>query len=136
MNRDIRLEMRYPHSLERVWHALTDREALALWLMPNTFESQVGHQFEFRTRPALGFDGIVRCQVTILEPQHRLAYTWLGGAMNKPTMVTWTLEAENTSTKVILEHTGFEGIGGIAISYLLGNGWQRMLQNALSKILE
>jgi len=40
---------------EKVWSALTDRQSLSQWLMPNNFEPRVGHKFEFRTKPAPGF---------------------------------------------------------------------------------
>ena len=51
MKRDIRSDTVYPHSLERVWRALTD------------FQPRLGHKFQFRTKPAPGFDGIVNCEV-------------------------------------------------------------------------
>ena len=136
MKRDLRLEMRYPHPPERVWRALTDREALASWLMPNTFEGRVGHRFEFRTRPGPGFDGIVRCEVTVFEPPRHLAYTWRGGPMREPTVVSWTLEPDAAGTRVVLEHRGFVGVGGVAISHLLGGGWRRMLGGALALALD
>ena len=78
MKRDLAFEVVYPHPVERVWRALTDRAALAEWPMANDFEPRVGHRFQFRTRPAPGFDGIVRCEVVTLEEPRRLAYTWQG----------------------------------------------------------
>ena len=38
------------HPIERVWRALTDREALAQWLMPNDFEPVVGHSWAIAAR--------------------------------------------------------------------------------------
>lgn len=68
----------YPHPPERVWHALTDSAALAAWLMPNDFVPQVGHRFTFRAPPQPWFDGIVQCEVLIVEPPRQLSYTWQG----------------------------------------------------------
>ena len=42
MKRTLKRTVVYPHSIERVWRALTCRDALAQWLMPNDFEPVVG----------------------------------------------------------------------------------------------
>jgi uncharacterized protein YndB with AHSA1/START domain len=117
MKRDLRFEVTYPHPPERVWRALTDREALREWLMDSTFlEARVGHRFEFHTTPRPGFDGIVYCEVTAADPPHRLAYTWRGGWARRPTVVTYTLEP--------------------ALSCMLGSGWKKILRDSLRRFLD
>ena len=91
MKADIDITVSYPHPPGRVWAALTSSEALAAWLMPNDFEPVVGRRFTFRTRPAPGFDGIVRCEVLELDPPRRMVWSWAGG--NIDTTVIFTLEA-------------------------------------------
>src|SRR5215470_6773811 len=61
----IRVEEFLPYPVARVWRALTDAELLARWLMPNDFELELGHRFMFRTAPmpAVGFDGVIHCEV-------------------------------------------------------------------------
>ena len=71
--------------------ALTDRAALAAWLMPNDFLPEVGHRFAFRTKPAPGFDGTVHCEVLTVDPPRELAYSWVGGGID--TVVRFTLAA-------------------------------------------
>lgn len=136
MKRELTFEVVYPHPPERVWRALTDPRALAAWLMPNDFEPRVGHCFQFRTAPAPGFDGIVRCAVIEVDPPRRLAYTWQGGPQRQPTVVTWTLEAAGSATRVRLEHTGFEGLGGLAVSFMLGRGWRGKVLRQLAAHLD
>ena len=51
-------------------------------------------------------------------------HTWQGGPQSKPTVVTWTLELVGTATRVRLEQIGFEGLGGLAVSFMLGRGWR------------
>src|SRR3954462_6913101 len=97
----IRIDTVYPHSPHRVWTALTDSRAMAEWLMRNDFEPRLGHRFQFRTKPAPGFDGVVHCEVTELDPPRRLAYTWKGGSID--TIVTWTLEPVADGTRVKFE---------------------------------
>ena len=131
MTRDLVFETVYPHPPERVWGALTDPRALAEWLMPNDFAPRVGHTFQFRTRPQPGFDGIVHCTVLELDPPRRLAYSWQGGPLAQPTIVTWTLEAIPEGTHLRLEHKGFAGAAGLAVSFLLGRGWRGLVERKL-----
>jgi uncharacterized protein YndB with AHSA1/START domain len=122
MVRDLQFEMVYTHSPETIWRALTHPAALAEWLMPNNFAPRVGHKFEFRTKPAPGFDGIVHCEVLELNPPKRLVYSWNGGGLH--TRVVWTLEASPEGTKLRLDHTGFRGVRGWMTSRILGKGWR------------
>ncbi|HUK87232.1 MAG TPA: SRPBCC domain-containing protein [Terriglobales bacterium] len=134
MKRDLRFEAIYPHPPERVWRALTDRQALAAWLMENDFEPRLGHQFTFRMRPVPGFDGIVRCQVTELEPPRRLAYTWKADKLD--TTVRYLLEPVADGTRLVLEHCGFCGVGGMMDSLILANGWKKLVGKKLPAVVE
>jgi uncharacterized protein YndB with AHSA1/START domain len=89
--------------------------------MANDFEPRLGHKFQFRTKPAPGFDGIVQCEVLELNPPKRLVYSWCGGGLN--TQVTWALEAVPEGTRLRLDHTGFRGFRGWMTSRILGRGW-------------
>jgi uncharacterized protein YndB with AHSA1/START domain len=86
MKTDIDARVTYPHPVDRVWAALTSSEALAAWFMPNDFKPVVGHRFTFRTRPAraMGFDGIVRCEVLEIAPPRRMVWSWAGGTRRRP----------------------------------------------------
>ncbi|MEM9952676.1 MAG: SRPBCC domain-containing protein [Chloroflexota bacterium] len=136
MKRNIVLERDYDYPIEAVWHAITDPEAMSEWLMPTNFQPYVGHHFTFKTNAQLGFDGVVHCEVIAVEKPTRLAYTWQGGPMKVPTTVTWRLRETTTGTHLTLEQAGFEGFAGVAVSYLLGMGWNSMLDKKLPDIIE
>src|SRR5439155_22586591 len=105
---EIVLDAIYPHPPDRVWRALTDREELALWLMPNDFAPVVGHKFQFRAKPQWGWRGFVECEVMEVIPPRRLTYTWQGDEGGRPMTVIWTLEpAEGGGTRLTLAHRGF-----------------------------
>jgi uncharacterized protein YndB with AHSA1/START domain len=76
--RAIRLDEYLPHPPRKVWRALTDRELMARWLMPNDFKLEVGHRFTFRTDPipAVGFGGIGHCEVLGFETGRMLRISW------------------------------------------------------------
>lgn len=122
MKRDLHFEMTYPHPPEQVWQALINTDAIGEWLMPNDFLPIVGHRFQFRTKPAPGFDGIVRCEVLEVSPPWRLVYTWIGGGVD--TKLIWTLKEVPEGTSLTLDHTGFKGLRGMLVSGILGKGWR------------
>lgn len=132
---EILFDVTYPHPPARVWRALTDPEALAAWLMPNDFAPIVGHRFTFRAPPQPWFDGVVHCEVLVVEPPRQLSYSWQGGPMRTPTTVSWTLEPVPEGTRVRLVHAGFAGIGGRIVRLILGSGWRSLLNRALPRII-
>ncbi|MBI5669964.1 MAG: SRPBCC domain-containing protein [Chloroflexi bacterium] len=131
MKRDLKFERFYPHPVERVWAALTDSKALAGWYMDNDFQPVVGHRFQFRTTPVpeQRFDGFLRGQVLTVEAPYKLAYSFIGGTMERETIVTWTLTAHNGGTLLVLEHTGFTGLHDVAVSHILESGWNTFMAN-------
>src|SRR6201999_3266629 len=102
MKRDVRLEMTYPHPAEIVWRAISDKTLVGRWLMETDLEPVVGREFQFRTTPQPGWNGIVEARVLEAEPPRRLVYTWSGSWGES--QVAWTLEAVAGGTKVTLEH--------------------------------
>jgi uncharacterized protein YndB with AHSA1/START domain len=103
-------EAEYPHPIDRVWKALTDREVVSGWLMQTDIEPEVGRKFTF-TDPNAGeqWSGIVECEVLEADEPKRLSYSWNGGF---PTTVTFTLESTaDGGTRVRVEQTGFDAAG-------------------------
>ena len=81
------------------------------------------------------FDGVLRCEVLVVEPPRQLSYSWQGGPMRSPTIVTWTLEPVPEGTRVRLVHAGFAGVGGRIVRLILGNGWRGLLARDLPGML-
>jgi uncharacterized protein YndB with AHSA1/START domain len=111
MLRDLKLDVFYPYSPERVWQAITNRRVLAQWLMENDFEPRIGHKFRFEPQPHQGVNEAIHCEVIELDEPRSLSYTWRGGLMGKPTIVTWRLVPMEGGTQLQLEHKGFERHG-------------------------
>lgn len=119
-------EVRYQHPVPAVWHALTDRAALASWLMPNDFALAVGQRFRFDASP--GF-GIVDGEVLAVDPPHRLACRWV--IEGRSTTVTFQLRADGPETVLRLEH---DGLGPDAAASFDG-GWGSKLDYDLPLVL-
>ncbi|MFD0900906.1 SRPBCC family protein [Actinomadura sediminis] len=126
-----------PHPPAQVWRALTDRDLLARWLMPNDFEPAVGHRFTFTTRPIpnIDFDGTIDCEVLEIDEGRLLRISWGGGGLD--TTVTWRLAAEGTGTRLFIEHRGFD-LDDPAQQFAfkgMDSGWRTGVLRALQDLL-
>jgi uncharacterized protein YndB with AHSA1/START domain len=120
------IEREFPHPPQKLWRALTENPLIAQWLMNNDFEPSVGHKFQFRADPVPNWDGIIDCEVLIVEPLKQLSYTW--GALGLGSVVLWTLTPTPSGTHLRMEHSGFRADQQHA--YKGANyGWQKFLAN-------
>ena len=109
--RSVVVERRMPHSLDKVWRALTQSPLLEDWLMANTFEARVGHRFTFHMAPMEGWNGVTDCEVLTVVPHEELSYTWNASgdeaATGLRTVVKWTLAPVDGAVLVRMEQSGF-----------------------------
>lgn len=126
------IEKTFRHSPEKLWRALTEGPLLAQWLMNNDFEPTVGRQFQFRANPVPNWNGIVDCEVLVVDPLKQLSYTW--GALGLGSVVRFTLTPSAGGTHLRMEQSGFrqdqsQAYGGAKY------GWQKFLGN-LEQLLD
>ena len=134
MPADIIHERRYSFSPPVVWRALTRPDLVSDWLMQTDLQPVEGHAFTFRTDPTPFFDGVVKCKVLVADPPRHLAYSWSGGP-GMATRVDWTLQDVSGGTHLRFTHTGFSGIKGRLIAFVLKRGWRRMLDTGLPETM-
>jgi uncharacterized protein YndB with AHSA1/START domain len=135
--RSLVIERVFAHPPEKLWRALTESTLLAQWMMSNDFEPMVGRRFQFRADPAPNWNGVVDCEVLIVEPRRRLSYNWgVGGAESGlQWVVEWTLTAAEGGTHVRMEQSGFSPDQKAA--YTGANyGWQKFFGNLERVIAE
>jgi uncharacterized protein YndB with AHSA1/START domain len=120
------VEREVPFPPEKIWRALTQPHLIQEWLLKNDFKPVVDHRFQLRADW-----GVVDCQVLAVEPNKTLSYSW--AAYGLESVVTWTLSATSTGTRLRIEQSGFrpdqqhfyEGAKG---------GWQQFFA-ALEQVL-
>jgi uncharacterized protein YndB with AHSA1/START domain len=122
--RTLVIERVFAHSVEKLWRALTESPLIAQWLMNNDFEPAVGRQFQFRSDPVPNWNGIIDCEVLVVDPLKRLSYSW--GSMGMASVVQWTLTPTAGGTHVRMEHSGF-GADQDAAYKGANYGWQKFL---------
>ncbi len=143
MNARVRLEASYPHSVDRVWRALTDPALIERWIeMSTDFQPILGRPFRFwcEVPPDMtDWGGVVECKVLDIEAPRRMVWSWKDSwswtRFPAPTRVEWTLAPERAGTLLVLEHTRFDGPGGERLASMLRGGWRGMLARTLPTLL-
>jgi uncharacterized protein YndB with AHSA1/START domain len=130
----IAFEIELRHPPEKVWRAVTDPVLLSKWLLPAVgFTLEVGSPFRLSAPPLPEWDGTVNCRVLEIEPQRKLCYSWAVGEGFLDTVVTFTLAATASGTRLTIVQTGFredqkKNFGGARY------GW-RLMGNRLIEVL-
>ena len=125
------------HFLREHIYRLDPMNELAARFMPRDMvdrliEARFGARFQFRARPMGDWNGVVDCEVTVLDPPRRLVYTWKGGSVENrgpalDSVVEWTLTEVSGGTRVRMEHSGFGPRNASAYDVMSG-GWPRVLE--------
>lgn len=138
MKDSILLEREYDFPIEKVWEAISTQKALATWLMPNNFQLKEGFKFSFQAPKQPFFDGTVHCEVIGFQEPTFLQYSWQGGPMKRPTVVTFRLvELDSNKTLLRFEHSGFSGFfNQLVVRRILSSGWKGLLSESILKALK
>ena len=133
----------YPYPITEAWEVLTDPALVARWTTtgrggrPDGFAAVAGTEFRLIGKPTIGWAGIVYCEVISVDAPHSLHYTWRGDAdTDDVTDVRYLLEEIPGGTRFTWRHTGFTGVGGFAMSRLLGSVRKKMLTEGVPPVLD
>ena len=92
---------------ERVWHALTDADALAAWYWPDSLEPRAvsdpraGGSFGISTTTqGMGFSGEYR----EFDPPHRMVQSWRWAGDDRDSRVTIELTPSGAGTDLVVVH--------------------------------
>ena len=129
----IQITRQLPYPVEMVWNTLVDPNQMEQWLMPNDFRAEVGHQFEFCTKPGPGFDGIVKCEVLEIIHNKKLELSWRGGGID--TIVAFNLEPEGAGTTLHFTQDGFR-TRNVLPYFFLSMGWKSIIAKKLPASIE
>ena len=77
--------------------------------MKNDFKPAVGHAFNLRADPQPGWNGVIDCEVLVVEANRTLSYTWAGGEgeLAIRSVVTFSLASKGAGTLLRMEQAGF-----------------------------
>ncbi|WP_185153470.1 SRPBCC family protein [Fulvivirga lutimaris] len=105
-------EVIFNHPIDKVWKAITQGSEISKWFISADFKAEVGYKYRFT---ATEEHGSTQISGTVLEANpYTLKYSWKVGEAPIETIVSWKLESQGATTKLLLEHTGISKIGGKA----------------------
>jgi uncharacterized protein YndB with AHSA1/START domain len=130
--RSLVIERIFPHPPEKLWRALTESALVTQWLLKNDFEPVMGRRFQFQSDPMPQWDGVIDCEVLVVDPLKQLSYSWK--ALGLDSVVLFTLTPAEDGTNLRMEHSGFrtdqtQAYGGAKY------GWNNFF-NKLEKVLD
>jgi uncharacterized protein YndB with AHSA1/START domain len=111
---------------ERVFQALSEKAELERWFVRIAeVDMRPGGALRFEWSPEI----VERGKILVLEPSHRLSYTWEAFSPD-PTTITFEVTAENDGTRLQFIHAGIgEGEGWGNYYNGMGHGWDIHLKN-------
>ncbi|MFN0147416.1 MAG: SRPBCC family protein [Dehalococcoidia bacterium] len=96
----VRFERILPHTMAKVWAALTTPAELEKWFAVTIVELRVGGRFHVRFEDGSTVDGEVRA----VEPPRLLEVTWHEKG-HDPSVLRWELFPHDDGTRFVLTHT-------------------------------
>lgn len=133
MSDPIRFQQLVKAPAREVYHVLTNSTRLREWMCDlATTDPKPGGRVYFAWHP-----GFYACgHFTALEPEKTVAYSWFGRGDIQPTLVTFSLEGQESGTSITLTHSGLgEGEAWERIRQSFHYNWVSAFENLVS-ILE
>jgi uncharacterized protein YndB with AHSA1/START domain len=126
MGRTLEKEVFIKASPERVFQALTEKAELERWFVQKAeVDVRLGGAIRLEWAP----DAVEIGKILVLDPPHRLSYSW-EALEPSPTTITFELTAENNGTRLRLTHTGIgEGEDWDTYYTSINSGWNVHFKN-------
>lgn len=134
------VERVYNAAIEKVWKAITDRDQMKEWYFDlQEFKPEVGFRFQFT-----GGDDHVQylheCEVLVVDPPHKLSYSWRYPDYRGYSVLTWELFEEGKNrTRLKLTHEGLESFPhenpNFRVESFTG-GWNYFVNEGLTSFVE
>ena len=139
-NKPVIIEETFNTSIEKIWHAITDKDKMKHWYFDlDEFKPVVGFEFKFSGEGHKGEKYVHLCKVTEAIPNKKLQYSWQYENHQGNSLVTFELFEEGDKTRVRLSHEGLETFPqdnpDFAKESFTG-GWTDLITKSLRKYLE
>lgn len=134
------LERTFNAPVSKVWSAITNSEEMKKWYfdLPG-FTPEVGYQFQFTGGPDDGKQYLHLCEITEVENEKKLTYSWRYDGYAGNSFVTFELFPEGDKTMLRLTHRGLETFPKENPDLDAKNfvaGWNHIINIALQQYLE
>ena len=134
------IEDTFEAPISKVWKAISDKDEMKLWYFDlKEFKPEVGFKFDFTGGPDDGEQYLHLCEITQVEPEKKLTYSWRYDGYEGNSFVTFELFPKGTSTMVRLTHRGLETFPKSNPDLDAKNfvaGWNDIIHRSLKAYLE
>ena len=124
----------------RIWEALTDNSKMKEWYFKlENFEPRVGFEFQFYGQGSTGEKFLHLCQITTVEPEKKLSYTWKYDGIEGNSEVSFELFPEGDKTLLRITHVGLDSFPQDRPDFAgssFSAGWNYILGISLKKYVE
>ncbi|MEN3309845.1 MAG: hypothetical protein V7603_6047 [Micromonosporaceae bacterium] len=131
---EIRLDVDYRHSVDRVWRALTDPRILDRWFLPGTLGTTIGAHYQLRPGETDGLAGPIDVEVLEAVEEQRLVMQWTGEKLH--TEMTWALMTTPDGSRLSVVQTGFIGTPQSVRRTELRQAYTFLFMQALPPVLD
>ena len=133
------IERVYNAPVEKVWNAITDKEAMKQWYFDlKEFKPEIGFEFQFEGGSE-EHTYLHLCKITELVPGKKITYSWRYDGYEGNSFVTWELFPEGDQTRLKLTHTGLETFPMNNPDFAKKSfmeGWTQIVGESLKKFVE
>ena len=133
------VEQIFDAPVKKVWSAITDADEMKNWYFHlHDFKPEVGFQFQFTGGTEEGVRYLHVCEITEVEPQQKLTYTWCYDGFEGVSFVSFELSPQNEKTQLRLTHSGLETLPADNPDFNPVNfekGWKEIIGNSLKQYL-
>lgn len=103
------VEETFDSSASKIWKAISDKDEMKLWYFDlKEFKPEVGFKFDFTGGPDDGEQYLHLCEITEVEMEKKLTYSWRYDGYEGNSFVTFELIPQGNNTKLRLTHRGLE----------------------------
>ena len=139
MKPDIAISRLFDADINLVWRAITEQKLMKEWYFDlEEFEPKVGFKFVFKGGHEDGIQYNHLCEVTEVEFEKKLVYSWKYEGYEGISFVSFLLTPENGKTRLDFSHSGLLSFPSNNPDFGLHNfeaGWNHFIINALPNFL-
>jgi len=133
------IERTFPVTSEKIWKAITDKEAMEKWYFDlQEFKPEPGFEFCFWGGPTEDRQYLHICTITEVITEKKLSYSWKYEGYEGITVVNFELFEEGNQTRLKLTHEGLDTFPANNPDFARKNfeeGWTWIIGTALNDFL-
>ncbi len=134
------LERTFKAPVSKVWKAISDKNEMKHWYFDlKEFKPEIGFKFDFTGGPDDGKQYLHLCEITEVEPEKKLTYSWSYDGYEGISFVTFELFPQGNETLLRLTHKGLETFPKSNPDLDAKNfveGWNHIIHKSLKGYLE